>query len=236
MLHAACFCLAAKGCIECLFGPRSGDFGSPNHRKRCYLLGIRSDVASETRLKTLARWVEVQCAAVHQRHTLLECHLAQNSLCSALVIWFIHTSSVILNFNSREQINHSDSFKKSPSFLSVCLYVGCEIVKCQLHCCLFFTSMLILIQYIQNRLKFLFSQVHAWRIQIDGHCILWAVAVMLCYVMLCYVMLCYLMLCHVFGPDNCKCFNSASALDYKLLDRIIISNYIFYFAFMIYVI
>lgn len=59
---------------------RSSDFGSPNHRRRCYILGVRSDIGDERTLRKLGHWIQKECASVHTRCTLTQCHLAATAL------------------------------------------------------------------------------------------------------------------------------------------------------------
>jgi len=52
---------------------KSSDFGSPNHRRRCYILGVRSDIGDERTLRKLGHWIQKECASVHTRCTLTQC-------------------------------------------------------------------------------------------------------------------------------------------------------------------
>ena len=55
---------------------RSKDFGSPNARNRCYIVGVRCDVGDEEDLERLCRWVRLCCTKAHTRASLGECFLS----------------------------------------------------------------------------------------------------------------------------------------------------------------
>ena len=52
---------------------RSKDFGSPNSRERCYIMGVRQDICDHERLEEAAAFVKFQCPRVHKRVSLLDC-------------------------------------------------------------------------------------------------------------------------------------------------------------------
>lgn len=55
---------------------RSKDYGSPNCRKRVYIVGVRKDMLREIDFKSMVNFIELKCTAVHQRCTLRCCVLA----------------------------------------------------------------------------------------------------------------------------------------------------------------
>ena len=59
---------------------RSKDFGSPNSRERCYLIGVRKGVCSPKQLEGVAVYVQHFCSAVHKRSTLNDCALSEWSV------------------------------------------------------------------------------------------------------------------------------------------------------------
>ena len=54
---------------------RSKDFGSPNARKRCYMIGARVDVCNETIFEKMCEWIEHKCPSIHTRMSLDDCAL-----------------------------------------------------------------------------------------------------------------------------------------------------------------
>ena len=57
---------------------RSSHFGSPNHRKRCYIVGCRMDVTSVSQFEGLLHFIEKKCPGIHQQGSLLECCFHSN--------------------------------------------------------------------------------------------------------------------------------------------------------------
>ena len=56
---------------------RSKDYGSPNSRERCYLIGVRKGVCSPKQLEGVCVFVQHFCSDVHQRSTLNDCTLSE---------------------------------------------------------------------------------------------------------------------------------------------------------------
>ena len=67
------------GCMYLAHGSRSKNYGSPNARERCYLLGVRNDLLNEDHQAQLKHFVEVTCPSVHQRVTVEQCGLLSHS-------------------------------------------------------------------------------------------------------------------------------------------------------------
>lgn len=61
-----------------LVSPRSGNYGSPNSRRRCYLIGVRMDLFDEmgqSRMNAMLNFIKVLCPSVHKRMSLEDCCL-----------------------------------------------------------------------------------------------------------------------------------------------------------------
>lgn len=73
-LHSYTYILT--NCLQIFLIDRSSDFGSPNVRNRCYIVGVRQDVASSRHLDVLCAWACHQCPTIHtHRASLTECFL-----------------------------------------------------------------------------------------------------------------------------------------------------------------
>ena len=70
-----CFLLQSFA-IRCCALPRSAQFGSPNHRKRCYIVGCRSDIISRLDFMSMCHYIEHVAPQAHpNRVSLMECSL-----------------------------------------------------------------------------------------------------------------------------------------------------------------
>ncbi len=61
--------------VHSAFLLRSKDFGSPNSRERCYLVGVRAGEADKSQLEGLVKLVTEALPQVHHRVTLNDCAL-----------------------------------------------------------------------------------------------------------------------------------------------------------------
>lgn len=56
--------------------PRSKNYGSPNCRERCYIVGVRIDVGGLDALNAMIRFVKNDCVVIHDRASLFDCPLS----------------------------------------------------------------------------------------------------------------------------------------------------------------
>lgn len=64
--------------LSCL---RSKDFGSPNARKRCYIVGVRKNVCPIDLFDKMTDFIEFKCPSVHRRMNLVDCDPASLFRC-----------------------------------------------------------------------------------------------------------------------------------------------------------
>ena len=51
---------------------RSSHFGSPNYRKRCYIIGCRTDVVSNLDFSAMCAFIEHKTPSCHHRSSLMD--------------------------------------------------------------------------------------------------------------------------------------------------------------------
>ena len=61
---------------------RSANYGSPNHRKRVYIIGVREDVAESVDLNGMFKYIE-SCSECHARSSLFDCALVEQEVRAA---------------------------------------------------------------------------------------------------------------------------------------------------------
>lgn len=66
---------------------RSGNFGSPNHRARVYIIGVHDDLMSDEKFYAMCDWIEKSCPECHDVSSLSDCLLSlqkesSGSVCS----------------------------------------------------------------------------------------------------------------------------------------------------------
>ena len=97
-----------------IFLVRSKDYGSPNTRNRCYIVGVRHDVGGEDELERLCNWVRLCCPKAHRRASLNECFLVSElawveSECCKLYYICLMADTSGISIHSLHNLTDSDS-------------------------------------------------------------------------------------------------------------------------------
>lgn len=93
LYHICCGCSRTVEGMHWLTNPnlRSKDYGSPNARRRVYIVGARVDVCNEANFQMMVNYIKIACPEVHQRVSLLDCPLPMAVWqCAVVVSMFGH--------------------------------------------------------------------------------------------------------------------------------------------------
>ena len=73
-VNLCCYLCSSKS-LTLLSHLRSKDYGSPNARKRVYIVGVRADQCKETILDNIEHFAQHICPSIHARMSLNSCPL-----------------------------------------------------------------------------------------------------------------------------------------------------------------
>lgn len=99
---------------------RSSNYGSPNFRNRCYIVGARKDISEFADLNRAVHFARVKCRSFHTRSSLNDCSLLQSYIVpGSYDMWYV----CFLNLCNLIPMLHDTPLLFPCCLMSVCWFV-----------------------------------------------------------------------------------------------------------------